>query len=160
MAVVLGPTSLSIRIHSQCGASADGGKLNFGSFYIEGSHFPTGEHRIYRNSRASFDRVKPFHNLGNQNGWGAWEIALRYSQLDLNDQLINGGKLRDLTVGLNWYLNPTTRMMWNYVPVLESSARAAFGGPPNARQDAPPACAPSTREVASRSGLATGNSAR
>ena len=93
----------------------NGGKLNFGSFYIEGSHFPTGEHRIYRNSLASFDRVKPFHNLGNQNGWGAWEIALRYSQLDLNDQLINGGKLRDLTVGLNWYLNPTTRMMWNYV---------------------------------------------
>ena len=115
MAVVLGPTSFQSEYIHNVVHQPNGGNLSFGSFYVEGSHFLTGEHRIYRNSRASFDRVKPFHNLGDQNGWGAWEIALRYSQLDLNDQLINGGKLRDLTLGLNWYLNPTTRMMWNYV---------------------------------------------
>jgi phosphate-selective porin OprO/OprP len=40
---------------------------------------------------------------------------MRYSALDLNDQLIQGGKQRDFTAGLNWYLYPTVRMMFDYV---------------------------------------------
>ena len=114
-ALVLGPTSFQTEYMHNSVHQPNGGDVNFASFYVQASHFLTGEHRPYRDSGGHFNRVKPFHNLGDQNGWGAWEIALRYSQLDLNDQLINGGKLRDLTLGLNWYLNPTTRMMWNYV---------------------------------------------
>ena len=114
-AVVVGPASFQSEYIYNSVHQPNGGDASFGSFYLQGSYFLTGERRPYRASGGHFNRVKPLHNLGDQNGWGAWEIALRYSQLDLNDQLINGGELRDVTLGLNWYLNPTTRLMWNYV---------------------------------------------
>ena len=45
----------------------------------------------------------------------AWEVALRLSQIDLNNQDIVGGRLTDLTAGLNWYLTPYQRMKFNYI---------------------------------------------
>ncbi|MEE8159192.1 MAG: porin, partial [Dehalococcoidia bacterium] len=48
-------------------------------------------------------------------GLGAWEVAARYSNLDLNDASIGGGKMHNLTFGLNWYLNPNVRWMVNAV---------------------------------------------
>ncbi|MHC4097467.1 MAG: porin, partial [Planctomycetota bacterium] len=39
----------------------------------------------------------------------------RYSGLDLDDSGISGGELDTITAGLNWHLNPNTRIMWNYV---------------------------------------------
>ena len=114
-ALVVGPASFQSEYIHNSVHQPNGGDASFGSFYLQGSYFLTGEQRPYRDSGGHFNRVKPLHNLGDRNGWGAWEIALRYSQLNLNDQLINGGELRDVTLGLNWYLNPTTRLMWNYV---------------------------------------------
>jgi phosphate-selective porin len=37
------------------------------------------------------------------------------AQYDFAGGDINGGELDDVTVGLNWYLNPNTRVMLNYV---------------------------------------------
>lgn len=88
---------------------------NFDGFYIQGSYFLTGEHRKYKTSSGTFDRVKPKENFDSKGGVGAWEIATRYSQIDLNDGSITGGRLKDTTVGLNWYLNPNMRIMWDYV---------------------------------------------
>ena len=39
----------------------------------------------------------------------------RYSQLDLNDRLVRGGEMKNFTFGVNWHLNPYSRIMWNYV---------------------------------------------
>ncbi len=94
---------------SSSGATLDG-------FYIQGSYFLTGEHRNYSTAKGAFGRVKPKENFRfGEKGLGAWEIATRYSQIDLSDSGINGGKLKDVTVGLNWHLNPNTRIMWNYI---------------------------------------------
>jgi phosphate-selective porin OprO/OprP len=92
--------------------SSDG---NFDGYYVQASYFLTGEHRKYKPSAGAFSRVKPKNNFGLKDGLGAWEVALRYSSLDLDDGEIAGGELDSVTAGLNWYLNPNMRIMWNYI---------------------------------------------
>ena len=57
--------------------------------------------------------------------WGAWELAGRYSELDLNDRSgvaglaapaggIRGGEQRITTLGLNWYPNNILRFLLDY----------------------------------------------
>ena len=38
-------------------------------------------------------------------------MAARFSTIDIKES----GSLEDVTIGLNWYLNPSTRIMFNYV---------------------------------------------
>ena len=106
-------------------APSGGEDLGFSGYYAMASYFLTGEHRPYK--KGSFGRVKPSSNWG-QGGCGAWELALRYSAVDLSDGGVSGGELANVTAGVNWYLNPHTRVMFNYVnSELEDSAATASG---------------------------------
>lgn len=97
-------------------ANADiASSASFSGYYAQASYFLTGEHRRYKPSEGAFSRVKPKKNYSFGSGLGAWEVAVRYSSLDLNDSGITGGTLNDVTAGLNWYLNPNMKVMWNYV---------------------------------------------
>lgn len=90
--------------------------VTFTGGYLQASFWVTGEHRPYKRSAAAFDRVKPLENfLGEEEGVGAWEIALRWSTLDLTDDVIAGGEIDGWTLGINWHLNPQTRWMLNFV---------------------------------------------
>ena len=82
------------------------------SYYGQVSYFLTGESRPYKNSLSGFGRVKPNNNYG-RGGKGAIELVARTSSMDLT--AANQGTLNDITLGLNWYLNPHTRIMLNYV---------------------------------------------
>ena len=92
-----------------------GGELQFNTFYVEASYFLTSEHRNYLTTNAAFGKIKPKKDFGKDGGWGAWEVAARYSCLDLNDDDISGGRLNNFSTGVNWYLNQYTRVIWNYV---------------------------------------------
>jgi len=98
------------------------GDPDFWGASVQASYFLTGEHRPYKKSDGVFDRVRPLEPVGKDGGVGAWEVAARFSYLNLNDDKIRGGRLRDFTFGLNWYLNPSVRTMWNYILANPSGA--------------------------------------
>lgn len=115
-ALVLGPLSVQAEYLSTWVDTA-GDTAMFDGFYAFVSYFLTGENRPYRRTNGTFDRVKPNKNfgLGENSGLGAWEVLLRYSQVDLNDSGITGGRLNDITGGVTWYLNPNWKIYFNYV---------------------------------------------
>jgi phosphate-selective porin OprO/OprP len=97
-------------------------RADFRGYYVFVSYFLTGENRVYDRASGIFRRVRPFENFfrvrteqGISTGKGAWEVAYRHSCIDLTDAGIRGGRASNHTLGLNWYLNPYTRIMWNYV---------------------------------------------
>ncbi|MCY2964262.1 MAG: porin, partial [Planctomycetota bacterium] len=100
----------------------------FPSLYTQVGYFLTGEHRPYLKKAGAIDRVKPFRNVkffdNDGTGWGAWEIAARYSYIDLNSRDIDGGRLNDLTLGLNWYLNPNAKVQFNWIRAFLDNAKA------------------------------------
>ena len=62
---------------------------NFHGYYLLGSYFLTGEQRNYRASAGQFRGIKPRRNFNlGQKGTGAWEVAVRYSSLDLNHRTV------------------------------------------------------------------------
>lgn len=81
-------------------------------YFAQISYFITGESRPYKSSYTGFSRIIPKNNYGS-NGNGAIELVARLSKMDLSKS--NMGTLDDTTIGINWYLNPNTRVMLNYV---------------------------------------------
>ena len=61
---------------------------------------------------------------------GAWQVALRYSYLDLTDNDIAGGVENNLTAGLVWYLNPNSSLQFNavYGDIRDRSPVGGFSG--------------------------------
>ncbi len=115
LAFVFGPFSIQSEYMERdydLSSSAPGSDPTFDSWYAQASYFLTGEHRPY--DGGEFDRVKPKSNFTTDGGSGAWEVAARYSTMDLNDSGITGGETDIITAGVNWYLNPSVRIMLNY----------------------------------------------
>ena len=117
-AVLAGPLSLQTESVRASVNSVDFGNLDFGASYVTLSWFATGEDRPYDRSTGRFRRVHPkrdFLTDGSQKGPGAWEVVLRYSKLDIDDETLNGGVLRGTTLGVNWYLRRNIRVAFNLV---------------------------------------------
>jgi phosphate-selective porin OprO/OprP len=117
-AFVYGPFSLQGEyLAASLESVNDSGDLCLNGLYVQASYFLTGEHRVYK--KGTFSRVKPNENFSPEGGWGAWEVAARYSYTDMDDgrpgQLSQPGDVTAVTLGLNWHLNPNTRIMLNYV---------------------------------------------
>jgi phosphate-selective porin OprO/OprP len=105
--------------------------LDFDGWYAQASYFLTGESRQYKDGK--FARVTPKSIVG-EGGIGAWELALRFSTLDLSDADIDGGEADSVTLGMNWYPTPTLRFTANYVDVLDVEGGANDGDEPSVLQ--------------------------
>lgn len=86
--------------------------------YVFGSWVVTGESRPY--SGGYTNNIKP------KGTWGAWELLLRYSELDLDDGPIQGGKEHDWTLGANWYLTQHLKFQANYIRAFSDKGNLAL----------------------------------
>lgn len=112
---------------------------SFNGWYAQGSWVLTGERRKYNTTTAAFDAPgidRPFDPSNGQ--WGAWELAARYSTVDLNyaenslvaAERVRGGEQDIWTLGVNWFPNPAVKFMLDYYDVSvdrKNAAGAAIG---------------------------------
>ena len=90
--------------------------LDFGGYYVMATWSPTGESRPYSRSDGVLTGLVPFRPFTfRHRGPGAWELALRYSHLDLSDKDVQGGRMNTTTFGVSWYMNVHAKAMLNYV---------------------------------------------
>ncbi len=126
LAWINGPLAIqSEYTHALVNRNEGGSNVDFWGAYGQVSYFLTGEHLVYKPDDAYFGRVRPKANLNPARGeWGAWQLAARFSYLDLNDSDVRGGQIWDASAGLNWYLFPNARVLVNYVHSHLSGRRA------------------------------------
>lgn len=101
--------------------------VSFEGGYLQIAYALTGEARNYRGDKGIFDGF-------NVSKTGVWELATRYSVLDLNDEDIKGGKEENATIALNWYVNPVVKLSANYIQVLKVTEGAQQDEKPTAVQ--------------------------
>jgi phosphate-selective porin OprO/OprP len=103
-------------------------RLKSSAWQLAGSWLLTGED-------ASFRGVKPFNPFkpGAEGGWGAVELVARIQENKLDDAYSNFADLqrgyalgaRTWGVGLNWYLNQSSKFAFNYESTDFTGVKAA-----------------------------------
>ncbi|HEV8711274.1 MAG TPA: porin [Candidatus Binatia bacterium] len=96
--------------------------------YIGGTWLLSGENKIFNKpNRPLLIFLDP---TGKMDGWGSWELAARYETFSLDNEGGSGkpGALKRNTfeaarLGLNWYLNPWTRVSVEYLYSLFDDAK-------------------------------------
>jgi phosphate-selective porin OprO/OprP len=88
------------------------------AFQVAASYVITGEAASHR----GVVPVEPFQP-GEGGGWGAWEVAARYHQLSVDDEIFDEGfasrsasaeTARAWTIGVNWYVNPFVKVSLDF----------------------------------------------
>ena len=136
--------------------STAGTDPEFDGWYVQGAWTLTGERRRWNAANGGFQGVRVEHPFDpGESHWGAWEIAARYSTLDLNfhegalgtsaisGDTVRGGQQDIATIGLNWYPNNTIRFLLDYQyvaidrfdpengePIRDAANPGPFGGAP------------------------------
>lgn len=85
------------------------GNPNFWGWHVQAAYVLTGESHCYDFCTGTFGGVVPVSDCG------AWEIAARYSAVNLIDDHVYGGRENNVTLGLNFYVNENVKIQFNYV---------------------------------------------
>lgn len=109
--------------------------LNFHGGYVYVAYWLTNDYSPWKRQRGVLGRTKPNENFfivqtdeGRRRGWGAWQIAGRFSRGDFSDQGIEGGVGQSFSFALNWWWNPYARMQFNYINGAISQRNTATTG--------------------------------
>lgn len=99
---------------------------SFSGWEAEAAYTLTGERRLWNPVNGGFTGLRPSHPFDLASGqYGAWETAIRFSDLNLNDHAgaagsaaplggVRGGDQKITSLGLNWYPNNTLRFLLDY----------------------------------------------
>jgi phosphate-selective porin OprO/OprP len=109
-----GPFSLLAEYNRAWVDSPTSGNPEFSGYYITGSWILTGESRPYDRTVGYARRVMPTGR------WGAPELVARFSHVDLNDELVLGGKFDKTYLGINWWANQRMKLGlgWGHTRLL------------------------------------------
>lgn len=97
----------------------------FHGWYVEGGWLLTGERRLFDPATFTWTAPPPDRPFSlADRAWGAWELAGRYSDIDLNfhdgatgADAVRGGRQRIVTAGVNWFPNSVVRFLLAYQDV-------------------------------------------
>jgi len=115
LAAVEGPVTISAEYASTNISSSQVRNPGFSGFYVMASWVLTGEARPYNHADGTFGRILPAKPFSfRHGGLGAWELAARYSSIDLTSGTIDGGKFERWSGALSWYPAGPWRFEFDY----------------------------------------------
>lgn len=83
--------------------------VSFKGYDVLGRYVLTGEIPEYDFPSGTFGKITPTSPNG------AWEVAARYSFINLNDKDIRGGREHNAGISLGWYINSNCRIFANLI---------------------------------------------
>jgi len=104
-----GPVTFKSEFYRTEWSRSDSNNSKFKGWYGEASWFLTGEKALYRDGKF----IRP--NISSSRG--AWQVAFRFSTVNLNDEDVQGGTQNNLLFGINWYSKTHWRFMANVIKV-------------------------------------------
>ncbi len=105
----------------------------FQSGYVEGAWVINGNGRPYRIAPNYGSELAVLTGVEiddsqriSRGGYGVFEVAARYSTIDLQDGATLGGKEDDITAGINWYPDRNIRVVADYVHARANPAASSL----------------------------------
>jgi phosphate-selective porin OprO and OprP len=83
--------------------------VRFSGWHVQSNYILTGESRTYDHENGKFGAIKM------SEGKGAWQLAARYSEIDLHNKKYPGSQGHSTSLALNWYVNSNLRITTSWI---------------------------------------------
>ncbi|MDO9282461.1 MAG: porin [Methylotenera sp.] len=127
-ALAYGPVKFQseyIRTHFERTKGTANFNNDINTWYTDINWLITGEAYADAYKSGAFGRISPKTNFDNKDGWGAFELEIRYSKFDASDfkSLLTAPTVTTSytseadawTAGAKWIVNPNARILLNYI---------------------------------------------